>query len=97
MTTATTAIEKQAPATHYDFFACFARRKPALIGNRFHHDDTTDHSGMLGPAILRTKNVIIAELCRLKPFACIFSRYDILLQSKSRYKKAMNDVLRGHG
>src|SRR5687768_3078475 len=68
--------------------------QPPLKIIRLHHDDTADHSGMLGAAVFSAKEVIFAGLRRLKPHCCVSTGNDIHLHAKRGNEKTMDNVLR---
>src|SRR5436190_5528839 len=97
MTTAATAIMKKSLAGQHDRFGLFSRFEPLFVRARFHHHHATDHSRMLRPAILCTKQMILTWLNSLEPLAGVPTGYRILFHTKRGNKKAVDYVLRRHG
>ena len=71
-------------------------RKPGLEVGRLHHVDPADHARVLGAAILRTEEVVLAGLGRLEPERRVAPGQHVLLHAEGRHEEAVDHVLAGH-
>src|SRR5262249_19530741 len=76
--------------------AAAAAAEPCLERARLHDHDAADHLRVLRAAILGAEEVEGPELRGFEPERGVPAGEDVLLDTKGRHVKAMDDVLRGH-
>ena len=96
MASAAAALTKQSLPRERDAFHRAAGVQPVRIIQWLHHYHAADHRRVLRPAILRTKNVILARLRGPEPFVRVFPRNHILMQPKRGHEKTVDHILRSH-
>src|SRR5947209_149278 len=69
---------------------------PVGIRTFVQHIDPADHLSVLIAAILRAEQMVVAWLSSRKPEAVVAARYHVVTDTKSWYRKAVNNVFRGH-
>src|SRR3569623_1156811 len=71
-------------------------REPSRVVCSLHRNHFAKHPGMIGPAILRAKQVIVTRAADLKLNILITAGDDVVLQPQRRNEEAVNDILRRH-